>query len=845
MKHNPNTFPIQKLPLSKKNDEWKETCVDYIIGSGESARNGQDRTRVEEMQTYYDLYNSIYNEKDLKYVTNPFKQDDGFPATAQDYNIIRPKIDLLIGEETKRPFNFKVCRTSDIATSEVQDKAKQMLLDYVQGAMLAKLGPEEQQKYQEALSTGEIMPPESIQRYLTRDYKDIAEITAYHTINYLRHKNNIDHEFVKGWKDALISSEEIYYVGIVNGEPILEKVNPLYFDYESSADLEFVHEATWCCRKMFMSYSDVYDRFYDKMDEKQLDELLDLVQGKPGSHGDDRGPNDDYNHIKMHINHTPFESGDTITVYHVCWKSFKKIGFVTILDENGIQQEVKVDESYKPVGNELSVEWDWIIETWEGYRIGDDMYIGIQPIEYQSLSIDNPNAQKLPYTGAVYSNTNSKPRSLVSIMKPLQYMYIVVWYRLEMAMARDKGKVLTVDITQIPKGLGIDVNKWMHYLSALGVNFINPYDEGWDIPGREGGKGATYNQISSVDLTMANVIDQYINLMAKIEGMISEISGVSKQREGSIASNELVGNVERSVIQSANITEPLFWLHNQVKKHAVTMLLDTARVAWRNNDKESLSYILDDTTRAFIKFSDEFYYEDMDVFISDSTKDQQIVDQLRNLMQPAMQNGATLLDVAEIMTLDNTTMIKSKLEEIENKRMQQSQAMQEQQSQQQQTLVQMQNEVKEAEMMLKQAELDLKRYEIDTRNATAITTAEINAYRGAEDMDANQNGIPDPMEIGNQAIQQQKVFSDRMSKQMDSDNKRREIDNKKELESRKIEAQKKSDELRNTIEQQRITLEKQKLEATKQLQKSKDDAAYKRELLKSKTALNNKTSAGV
>lgn len=94
---------------------------------------------------------------------------------------------------------------------------------------------------------------------------------------------------------------------------------------------------------------------------------------------------------------------------------------------------------------------------------------GIQPIEYQSLSTDNPNAQKLPYTGAVYSNTNSKPRSLVSIMKPLQYMYIVVWYRLEMAMARDKGKVLTVDITQIPKGLGIDVNKWMHYLSKRGV----------------------------------------------------------------------------------------------------------------------------------------------------------------------------------------------------------------------------------------------------------------------------------------------------------------------------------------------------------------------------------------
>ena len=60
----------------------------------------------DEMQTYYDLYNSIYNEKDLKYATNPFKQDDGFPAMAQDYNIIKPYVDQLLGEETKRPFNF-------------------------------------------------------------------------------------------------------------------------------------------------------------------------------------------------------------------------------------------------------------------------------------------------------------------------------------------------------------------------------------------------------------------------------------------------------------------------------------------------------------------------------------------------------------------------------------------------------------------------------------------------------------------------------------------------------------------------------------------------------------------
>lgn len=106
--------------------------------------------------------------------------------------------------------------------------------------------------------------------------------------------------------------------------------------------------------------------------------------------------------------------------------------------------------------------------------------------------------------------------------------------------------------------MGIDVDKWMHYLGALGVAFVNPYEEGWDIPGREGGKPSPYNQWTSIDASMSNTINTYIQLLAKIEEMVSELSGVTKQRQGSISSNELVGNVERSVVQSAHITEPWF-----------------------------------------------------------------------------------------------------------------------------------------------------------------------------------------------------------------------------------------------------------------------------------------------
>lgn len=826
---NTKSFPAQKLPMSKKTQSWKEACVDYVVGAGDSGFGGNGRSRSDEMQTYYDLYNSIYNEKDLKYVTNPFKQDDGFPATAQDYNIIKPYVDQLLGEETKRPFNFYPQRTSDIAASELQEKAKEMLMDYIQATIASKLSPEQAARYEQALATGEIQTPEAIAKYIQKDYKDIAETEAYHALQFLKRKLNLTHEFFKGWKDALIGGEEIYYVGVINGEPYVERVNPMYFDYEHSLDLEFIDDASWCRRKMIMSATEIYDRFYDKMSERQLNELLELIDQKPGAGNNPeiRKTSMDYESIKLHkinsFTDNPFDI-DHITVYHCCWKSFKKIGFVTLLNpETGEYEEFQVDEDYKVTGTEYSVEWDWIIEVWEGYRIGDDMYIGIQPIEYQHISADNPNSQKLPYTGVVYNNTNSKPRSLVSMMKPLQYMYIVVWYRLELALSRDKGKVAVMDITQIPKSMNIDVNKWMHYLSALGVAFINPYDEGWDIPGREGGKPSQFNQLSSWDLTMSNVIAEYIQLMQKIEDMVAKLTGITPQRQGQVAASELVGNTNVAVNMSYHITEPWFWNHNQVKRRVLTMLLNTSKAAWKDS-KRYLSYVLDDATRAFIQLSDNFFYEDMDIFVDDSTKNQQYIDQLKQLLQPAMQNGASLLDVAEIITLDNVSMIKNRLEEIEQKRIEQMQQQQQAEQQAQQQIAEQQNQLKEEELTLQEIKIDLEKYKTDQDNATKITVAQINASRGTENIDQNMNGIPDPIEIGKQALEQQKINSDIATKQLELNNKRREIEQKREAENKKIQ------------------LEKDRIKHETDLQRMSDKAAMERERLKAKTALKNKVT---
>lgn len=704
MEYNLSSFPVQKLPLSQKDKEWREKCVDSII-----SREYGFSTRHVEMKIAYDLLNSKFDEKDLRYVTNPYKVEDGFPAKLQNINIIRPKIELLKGEETKRPDTFTVFQTDEAAVDLIQERKQQMLYQ----ALTQSLQQENFGNLEEELA--------KIQSYISKDYYNPSERTAYLTLKYLREKLNLRDEFLKGWEDALVAGEEIYYTGIINGDPILERVNPLSFSYDRDPDLKNIEDGEWQLRRMRMTPAAVYDRFYDIMKEDDLDALLQEVKGLyseiPNTGANVNTEYIVYKNITSPYGNWPYDEqykGVFLNVWHAVWRSFKKVGFLTY-EEDGEYITTIVDETYKKQEDETIV-WDWIVENWEGYRIGRHLYLGIKPIEYQPVSIDNPNAKPLPYVGVVYNNNNTEGKSLVELLKPLQYMYIIIWYRLELALSRDKGKVLIMDVTQIPKSMGVDTNKWLHYLSAMGVSFVNPYEEGWDIPGREGGRPATFNQFSAVDMSMTNVIREYIELMNKLEEMIGELCGVTKQRQGQVQRDDLVGVVRQSIVQTSHITEPLFWRHSTAKKSAYTSLLNVAKHAWRMSGKKKLNYIFEGAERMFMDLEEDFLYSDYDVFISDSTFEQQNLETLRSLYQPAMQNGATLLDIASIMTSTNISEIKNKLKDIEDKREQ----MMQQQAQAEQQL-------KSQELQLKQEDNRIKEEDSIRRAETSIEVAQISA----------------------------------------------------------------------------------------------------------------------
>ena len=748
----PGVLPVQKLPLSKKGKSWKENSVNAIIGKEGTGQSGQ-YTRKEHIAIDYELYNGNFDKNDLKYITDPFDVGDSFPASPQQFNIIRPKIDLLVGEESKRPENFMVVQTNDSAISMLQEQKKGMLVNY----MTDLLGVSND-------DTPAMNPPQ-IEDYMRKNYKTIAETQAIQSISYLREKLNLRNVFLRGWKDGLIAGEEIYGGGISNGEPILRRENPLDCDYDANPNLECIEDGDWFVKHTLASPAEIYDDNYDKLEESDLDKLLKMSIGSSG-YGSQGG--DDHKPIIYKENMSGFLSGsktytdDKLDIWHVVWRSYQKVGFVTYTDETGEEIEVLVDENYKPSPGE-KIDWQWIGQIWEGYRVGKDMFFGIEPIDYIDAPMDSPERQKLPYVGVIYSNTNSRNKSLVSIMKPLQYMYITVWYRLELMLARDKGRILTMDVTQIPKSMGIDLPQWMHYLSALGVNLINPYDEGWDIPGREGGKPSQYNQISAQDLSMLNVIDGYVGILAKIEDMIGELSGVSKARQGQIHQSSLVGNVEREVIQSSHITEPLFWKHNLAKRNAITMLLNIAKHAWKNSDKKKLHFIFDDMSRVFMDISEDFLYSDIDIFLSDSTKEDQQLQALKSLLQPAMQAGAGLFDVAEILTSDSMGEIKNKLKEIEEKRQQMAQ--QQQEAEQQAAMQQVQAEMQDKEADREQSDIESQR---DYQKAIDV---EILKQQGdAQNIEAPEDNTLEREKVG---IQKDKVNKDYDIKKRQDDETRR------------------------------------------------------------------------
>lgn len=741
-KYRVHAYPKQKLSRSDKSEKWGRECVDWVI----QASSANKYSNYVKIKANYDLYNSIIDAEDFKYVTNPYGVDQNFPARLHNYNIITPKINLLAGEEIKRPFNFRAVAVNNEAVSQMQEKRKQLLMEYLEAELLADL--QMQGVNIQDPSAMEAMNPAQIEKYMNYSDNDVRESTANKLLNYFVKKQNLEFKFNKGFKDALISDKEYYYIGVDGDEPYVEVINPLDFDYDIDPDLDFIQDGQWARHTKYMTPNQALDEYHK--DLKDSDIAMIDGWGVEGTTG---------NIANLAINNTAWVTnfnrpgnGTYIPVTRVEWKSMRKIGYLKYYDENFEEQETIVDETYKPNKEDgETIEWDWISEVWEGTKIGEGIYVRIRPKRVQYRSIDNPSICKLGFVGTTYNSRNSESTSLIDLVKHHQYLYNIIMYRMEMEIAKAKGKKMVMDLAQIPRSEGIDLEQWMYYFDSVGIAFINSFEEGSGNLGA--GKASTFNQFTAVDMSLSQSVGQYIGILNKIEEQCETLMGVSRQRQGAISSNETVGGVERAVVQSSNITEPIFYMHNEVKKHVLTHLIEAAKVVLPENKK--INFILDDMTRIFLEISEEFINADYGVFITNSAKEVKALEDLRAMAQQAAASGLmTLTDLITIFDSNSMADIKSTVQNSEAK--QEEAKQQEYEAQMQQ--IQAQSEADRQLQMELQDRLDEREY---IKGALALEREQVKALGFAQDQDINNNNVPDVLEA-EKLVQSKKEHNDKM-----------------------------------------------------------------------------------
>jgi hypothetical protein len=776
----PYSFPRQKLARTKKDKEWGIQNVDFIIGLSNNHTLSAGYNSFQKKQVNYNLYNSIIDPEDFTYVTNPYGLKEEFPAKMYNYNIITPKLKLLEGEEIKRPFNFRIVAVNEDAVSEIEEKKKGLVLQYLEVELVKAL--QEQGISIQNPDTGEQQTPEQIQKYANYSLNDMRELTANRLAQYLIKQQNLEFKFNKGFKDSLITSEEFYYVGIENGEPIVEVINPLDYDYDKNPDKDFIEDGQWGSHTKYCTPSEVIDVYGSDLDE---DDVASIDSGTTGGSGQTRlgegpatGPLVPITYTRPAFDHT--HRNGYVRVTRVEWKSMRRIGYLTSYDPQTLEKsETIVDETYVPVKeNGETVEWIWISEVWEGTKIGNGIYTRIRPKTVQYRTIDNPSTCKLGFVGAVNNGRNSIPTSLIDLVKHHQYLYNIIMYRMELEIAKAKGKKMVMDIAQIPRSQGMDIDKWMYYFDTVGIAFINSFEEG---KGKFQGQTSSFNQFAGIDMTLSQSIGQYISILEKIEDMAAELMGVTRQRLGAITSSETVGGVERSVTQSSHVTEPLFYLHNEVKKNVLTQLIECAKVAYPEGKK--INYILDDMGRTILNLDERFINADYGVFVTNSAKEVKSLDDLKSLANQAISSGMiTLKEATTIISSESISQVTKIVDQAEQRADQMKQ-------QEQQHELQVQQEALQAEKD-RQSELQdrLDQREVLKGNIQKEVAA-INAVGYAKDTDVNDNGVPDVFET-------QKLAAD-MVKHADNFN----LDKQKlELEKQKLLANTKIAQDKNAVD---------------------------------------------
>ena len=819
-----NIFPDQfKTEKQKRDDSWVKNTMDYFSNKAYAEYVKNRDTFVKN----YDLMKGILRREDflidepeVKSFTDMLIEDVELPAYVKHYSIITTPVNELVGEISKRPDTFRVkAFDDDSQAQELQfktDTLKAYVINQVKEQVMVK-----------AAMSGQEVSMEDIEKITMEQVKDqldsytsVAEKWANHVLTAQKADFNLKEKSEDAFRDLLISAREFYHIYEDNSKLgfNIEVANPKNTWFLTTPDRKYISDPTGRAQGAYaagtvevMELSQIIESFPD-ITKDEIDHLRSSLQdyglinvresnlGNPNAvPGNDSIIYDTYDPLvlqtRMIIESEMKENNDGLkdflgltsnvssfgykyVVVRSYWISKKKIGKLIYTDELGNEQSVLVDESYKSgdMPSEISLEWGWINQWYQGTKIGPDVY-HVKPFKLLNYC---------PIIGTIYEVKNTEARSLVDLMKPFQVIYNVCMNQLYKLLEKEVGKVQLMSLRHIPIPKDGDaqdaLDVWEMEARTRGVVFIDDSPENLKGP-------SSFNQFTSLDLTRTQEIQARYTLAQQMKIECWELIGMSKQRMGSIAASETATGTQTALSQSYSQTEPLFVAHEYVMGQLYQAIIDSALYIESSKPQSTLSYITNEGESAFVQVNgSDLKLRDLKVFLTNRPEDSQMFNELRQLSQALIQNGGTLYDVIELYSTKSMREMKKTFKDLRDRQMEQQQQqlqLQQQQQEQQGKIAQAQLQ-ETARMAQEKVANENYQNELDRINKKEIAMINAMSKEGGATADLDMSGTPDALEIEKLASQQTKAQKDYDSKMADINSKNSIAQQKLQLEREKI-----------------------------------------------------------
>lgn len=820
-----NIFPDQfKTEKEKQDESYIKNTMDYFANKAYAEYIKNRDTFVKN----YDLVKGIlrmedfYQEPEVKSFADMLQADLNLPSYVKHYSILTTPINELIGELSKRPDLYKIKAFDDDSKSEELAAKTEILNKYIMNEAKRKI-------YQQIEESGEEPPSDEEIEQMTLDqvkdeidsYTSIAERWSNHILTATKADFNIKEKSEDAMRDLLISNREGYHIYEDNSKLgfNIEVANPKNAWFLTTPDRKWTSDPSGRAQGAYaagtvqvMELSEIIESVPD-LTKEEIDHLRSSLQdyglvnvresnlGNPdATPGNDGVMYDTYDPLvlqtRMIIESEMKENNDglkdflglsnnvsafgykyvVVRSYHL---SKKKIGKVIYEDELGNEQSIIVDEHYKKgtIPTEISCEWGWINQWYQGIKIGADIY-HMKPFKL------------LDYCPIIMLNheiKNTEGRSFVDLMKPFQVIYNICINQMYRLLEKEIGNVGAVNVRRIPRvkdGDGQDdIDIWELEARERGIMFDDDSPENTKAP-------VTNQSVArNIDLTRSNEIQTRYNLAVQIKNECWELIGMSKQRMGAVSPSESATGTNTAMQQSYNQTEPLYIAHEYLLRQLYQAIIDASLYTESKKPQSTVSYINSQGTSAFVQVNGtDLKFRDLKVFPTNSPADNQAFNEMKQLTQAMLQNGASIYDVSLLYTTNSVREIKKAFKKLkESQEAMQAQAAQQKQQELDQQNQQVQATLANANQMQqeKQAHDDYQA-QLDRISKEKIAVIQATGFGKVESEDVNQNTVPDVLETSKLTHEMDKATKDYQTKMADIQQRNRTESNKLNIEQEKI-----------------------------------------------------------